>query len=185
MSFLTGVLGGAAGLIGGNQIGKWLQGDSSKADALGPATAQQGAYATEDRNRYLTALNGGQEALDTSTRAAVSSALPSYLKDLQGTRESAIRRGASNGDLATSYEGDLSSAFDRNIATATAGQAAGMYGQKLAGYGGLAGRSSDNYLDLLNGGADREQADRNNRYGIFSGLLGAGAKAAGAYAGGH
>lgn len=187
MSFFSSLgklAGGAVGALGGHLIGGWLQGDTSAADGLQTAATQQGQYASADRNRFLGALGGGQEAVNTSTQAAVNNALPSFMKNLQGSREEAIRRGASNGDLQTSNEGDLASAFQRNIASGAGAQAAGVYGQQLQGYGNMATQSSNNYLDLMSGNADREQANRNNRYGLLGGVIGAAGKIGGAFAGG-
>lgn len=201
MSFLSGVgklagaaggflLGGPAGAAAGYGLASSLGGgggDSggSSGGNLNAATAQQGQYATQDRNRYLDALNGGQEAVNTSTKAAVDSALPSFMQNLQSTRESAIRRGASNGDLETSNEGDLTSAFQRNIAAGAGAQATSIYGQKTAGLGALANGSSNNYLDLLSGGADREQAGKNNTNNLWGSVIGAVGTGAGAYYGSH
>lgn len=200
MSFMSGLLkgggalggfllGGPAGAAAGYSLGSALGGKGGgggggNAGRLNGAADTYGGYAREDRNRYLDALKGGQEAVNTSTQAAVSSALPSFMKNLQGSREDAIRRGASNGDLQTSYEGDLGSAFQRNVSTAAAGQAANVYGQTTAGYGNMAGQSGNTYLDLLNGGADREQADRNNKTNLWGSVIGAAGNAAGAYYGG-
>ena len=121
--------------------------------------------------------------MNASTQAAVSNALPGFMHNLQGSREDAIRRGASNGDLQTSYEGDLSSAFQRNVSNAAAGQAANVYGQQVQGYGQMAQGDSNNYLDLLNGNADRQQAGSNNKWNFAAGALGAAGQAAGAYYG--
>lgn len=107
-------------------------------------------------------IGGGQDALNTSTAAAVSSAMPSFYQALQGIRESSVRRGISTGDLGTSYEGDLASAFQRNTENATASHASEMYqfGQ-------------NNYLDLLSGMQDRQTASDNARRQRRSGLGGA------------
>lgn len=207
MSFLSGVLkgvakvggaaggfmlGGPAGAYAGYKLGDAVSGgggggggggDAAPSGDLNAAATQYGGYATEDRNRFLKALDGGQDALESSTKAAVANALPDYMKNLQGSREAAIRRGASTGDLQTSYEGDLSSAFDRNVSNAVAGQAANMYGQKLSATGQLAGQSGNTYLDLLAGNRDAHQADQNNKYGLLGGIVGAAGQAAGAYYG--
>lgn len=197
MSFLSGLakiggaaggflLGGPAGAMAGYSLGSALGGGGGgggQPNGLEGATQQQGQYATQDRNRYLDALSHGQEAVNTSTQAAVNNALPSFMKNLQGSREDAIRRGASNGDLQVSNEGGLTSAFQRNIASGAGAQAANVYGQTTAGYGALAGGSSNNYLDLLSGGADRAQAGENNKYGLAGGIIGAIGQGVGAYYG--
>lgn len=202
MSFLSGVwkgvariggaaggfaLGGPAGAMAGYKLGEMASGGGgvgdSHSDGMGGAADQYGKYATEDRNRFLTAFNGGQDALESSTKAATANALPGFMQNLQGSREAAIRRGASNGDLQTSYEGDLTSAFQRNVSNAVAGQASNMYNTKLNAAGSLAGSSGNTYLDLLSGNRDAEQADKNNKYGLAGSVLGAAGQVAGAYYG--
>lgn len=92
-----------------------------------------------------------------------SAAMPQFEARLQDIREGAIRRGVSNGDLATSYEGDLASAFQRNI-TNTAGSLA------LTEYE----NSRNRMLDLLTGERDYdtmlENLKRKRRAGLFGGL---------------
>lgn len=202
MSFLSGVwkgvariggaaggfaLGGPAGAMAGYKLGEAVSGGGgggSQGGGLAGAADQYGRYATEDRNRFLTAFNGGQDALESSTKAATANALPGFMQNLQGSREAAIRRGASNGDLQTSYEGDLTSAFQRNVSNAVAGQAQNMYNTKLNAAGSLAGQSGNTYLSLLAGNADREQDSSNNKWNFAAGLAGAAGQAAGAYYGG-
>lgn len=185
---LGGPAGAAAGYSLGNSLSNAFDGDGPSAPQNGTlegAAQDYGGYAKEDRNRFLTAFDGGQDALNASTRAATENALPDFMKNLQGSRESAIRRGASNGDLQTSYEGDLTSAFQRNVSNAVAGQAQNMYNTKLNAAGSMANGSSNTYLDLLSGNADRNQANTNNKYSLGAGLLGAAGQAAGAYFGGR
>lgn len=104
----------------------------------------------------------GQAALNASTNAAVGSAMPSFMQALQGTKENEVARGISTGDLGTSFEGDLASAFQRNIANATAGQAENMFqfGQGM-------------YADLLTGTQDYNTAQSNAKRQSNSGLFGA------------
>lgn len=195
MGLLGGVLGGVGGfLVGGPagaaagySIGSSLGGKKSATGGaqgkLNQAADLYGGYATQDRNRYLQALGGGQDALDTYARSAVSSALPQFQGQLQGLRESAARRGISGGDLSTSYEGDLASAFDRNLTNAIAGQSMNLYGQQLAGYGNLANNSSNTYLDLLSGNRDAGIAEQNNRNSLWGSVIGAAGTLGGAYLG--
>jgi hypothetical protein len=182
------LLGGPAGAYAGYKLGDAVTGGSGKkpnrtADAYGNATTDAGHYADEDRNRFLGALDGGQEALNTSTQAAVSSAMPAFQQQLQGIRESAERRGISNGEVATNYEGDLASAFDRNIANATASHATDIQGQKVGALGGLQSEERNQYLDLLSGNLDRQQEEKNRKQSFWNGLIGAAGGAAGAYFG--
>lgn len=92
----------------------------------------------------------GQDELQKTTQATVQNALPDFMRNLQGTREDSIRRGISTGDLGSSFEGDLTSAFQRNIANSVAAQSASMMGQ---------------WNNLLFGGlsddVDREQGAQN------------------------
>lgn len=183
------MLGGPAGAYAGYSVANKLAGGgdaprrNTTADQYGAATTDAGANAATDRNRFLDTLNGGQEALNTSTQAAVSSAMPQFKQGLQGIRESAERRGISNGEVATNYEGDLASAFDRNIANATASHATELQGQKVGALGGLQSEERNQYLDLLSGNLDRQQQEKNRKQSFWNGLIGAAGGAAGAYFG--
>lgn len=73
----------------------------------------------------------GQDAYNTSLNAGVSSAMPQFQDQLQGLRESAIRRGVDLGDIGTRNEGTLASAFQRNIANASASNAINLYNSAL------------------------------------------------------
>lgn len=182
------LLGGPAGAYAGYKLGDAVTGGggghpNTAADAYGTATTDSGSYANEDRNRFLDTLNGGQEALNTSTQAAVSSAMPQFQHQLQGIRESAQRRGISNGEVATNYEGDLASAFQRNIANSVGSQAVALQGQKTQALGGLQSEERNQYLDLLSGNLDRQQQEKNRKQSFWNGLIGAAGGAAGAYFG--
>ena len=121
--------------------------------------------------RYMRALTDysdpmhGSGELSTMIQDQVASAMPQFNRALSGVRQNAIQRGLSTGDLGTSYEGDLASTFQRNIAHAISGQSYDLFQS-----------NRNNYLDLLSGGLDREQ-DRNNQNanrkgGFFNSLLG-------------
>lgn len=138
------------------------------------------------RNRYLEALQGGQQAFETSARAAVAAAMPQFNSQLNGVRESAIRRGVQNGELGTSYEGDLASAFDKNLTNSIGSQALGLYGQQLQGYGNMYGQdygaeedSTNRYLDLLTGDQDRKEIARQRKSREQMGWANLGIKAIG------
>jgi hypothetical protein len=182
------MLGGPAGAFAGYKLGDAVTGGGAKkpnttADAYGNATTDSGNYANEDRNRFLDTLNGGQEALNTSTQAAMSSAMPQFQQQLQGIREGAERRGISNGEVATNYEGDLASAFQHNIANSVGSQAVALQGQKTSALGGLQSEERNQYLDLLSGNLDRQQQEKNRKQSFWNGLIGAAGGAAGAYFG--
>lgn len=132
------------------------------------------------KNPLITQLedpNYGQDQLAKSTAATVQGALPSFMQNLQGTKEDNIRRGISTGDLGSSFEGDLTSAFQRNIANSVAGQAADMFSNRTSL---LYGAQQD--------ALDREQAAQNNaqqRKGSFlNGLISTIGSVVGAAAGG-
>lgn len=133
------------------------------------ARAEQYQQAQADaRNRYFAALGGGQGQLEAWTRGLVSGEMPQFHRALQGARESASRRGVANGELGTSYEGDVASAFQRNISNAIAGQAVNVWGQQTQGYGDamrtdaqMAESSRNRYFDALAGNRDYETSERN------------------------
>jgi hypothetical protein len=126
------------------------------------------ANAAADRTSFTDLISGGQDALNTSTRAAVASAMPSFQGSLQQLRESNQRRGMENGVTPTSTEGDLFSAFQKNIANSVGSQAMNLYGTQLGARQGLlnldtasGANSRGTYLDLLSGALDRKTAKQN------------------------
>lgn len=135
-------------------------------------------------------ISGGQKALNEATRAAVSAGMPEFNQALEGVRESAVRRGVGVGGLGTSYEGDLASAFERNIANAVSSQAMNLYGEQLQAREGLydtdvsrAESSRNRTMDLLTGERDYETAQDNARRKRRSGFFGAIGTGLGALAG--
>jgi len=140
--------------------------------------ATAGANAGTDRSSLTSLLADPTTALT----GMVNAALPQFnqqLADLQGNE---IRRGMSTGDMGTAYEGSLASAFQRNIA----GQAAGLYGQQVQGYGNLYGtdtsaaeQDQNRYTQMLSGEQDYETQQqqlkaqqKNALLGGVGGLLG-------------
>ena len=100
-----------------------------------------------------------QSYLSKTLDAYASGEMGGFRSDLQGIRENAVRRGITGGDLGTSYEGDLSSAFQRNLSN-VAGSYANQNFQA----------SRDRYLDLLTGQRDADTAEENarrRRGGVF------------------
>lgn len=155
---------------------------------LGHAAAQASGNAEEARNRYLALLR--QDPSGVLSRY-VEGALPEFNRALHGIRENAIARGLSTGGLGTSYEGDLASAFQRNIA----GQAANLYGTQLSGLANLYGTDTSNaaglqnsYLNFLAGqnAQDFQREQSKTGFGdVLGGLVGLGAGAfLGPFAGG-
>lgn len=103
----------------------------------------------------------GQQQLEETTRATVAGALPDFLSNLGGLKEQNIRRGISTGDLGTSFENDLTSAFQRNIANSVASQQASLLSDRTHSLLGA-------YGDDL----DREQAAQNDANQRKSGFIG-------------
>lgn len=138
----------------------------------------------QDRNQLQSQIdyeqNGGgfTDAFNSTAGAFLQNAMPDFRKSLQLTREDGIRRGISTGDLGTSTEGDLTSAFQRNIANALGGLA-------MQGYEG----SRNRVLDLLSGKTGIDINDLNEHMnmlgGLFSGFSQLAASAFGARGGAH
>lgn len=136
--------------------------------------------AGKSRQQYEGILGQGQEAYTTATRGLVEASLPSFYEGLQDVREGAVRRGMTTGDLGTTYEGNLASAFQKNISNAAAQNAMGLYNTRLGAYGGLYGQdvgradeSRNRYLDLLASARDFRQGQINAQRRRRSGLGGA------------
>lgn len=113
-----------------------------------------------------------QDYLMQTLRAYESEGMPKFQGALQDIRENAVRRGITGGDLGTSYEGDLASAFQQNIM-----DVGGRYA-----YDAYQG-SRNRYLDLLTGGADRETGRRNAQRDMWGNIIGSGLGALGTYLG--
>lgn len=58
-----------------------------------------------------------------------------------------------------------------------------LYNTQAQGYGNLYNSDTNNYLDLMQGGADRAQAQSNQKTSFWNSLIGAGAQVGGAYLG--
>lgn len=93
--------------------------------------------------------------------------LPKLRSSLQLSREDAIRRGISTGDLGTSNEGDITTAWGQNISNTLGGMA-------MQGYE----NNRNRYLDLLTGGMDRDQSNKNNQNNMWANLGGSALSAA-------
>jgi len=128
-----------------------------------------------DRQALLNQVNGGQDALTKSLQAAFSAAMPTYFKNLQSLRESNVARGAGTGGLGTTTEGDLTSAFQRNLANAAGSQALGLYNTQTSALGGLLNQDNqqnDEYASMLGGERDYETQQANARKQRKGGLFG-------------
>ena len=110
----------------------------------------------------------GQDAINTGMKAAVDSAMPAFQDQLQGIRESAIRRGVDLGDIGTRNEGTLASAFQRNMANTA---------------GSMAQQNYQTALDRLYGFRDWQTAKDNAKAERRAGTIGAIAGGLGTLAG--
>lgn len=134
---------------------------------IGEGTKAWDQLSTSDKTRRY--VDEGQGAIDRSLQAGVSAAMPGFQDELQGIRESAIRRGVDLGDIGTRNEGSLASAFQRNIANAS---------------GQMAGQNYQTALDRLYGYRDYRTMQDNQKAERRAGGLGAVAGLAGTVLGG-
>jgi hypothetical protein len=77
----------------------------------------------------------------------------------------------------------LASAFDSNIADAAGSHAPSCSRRRRRRYGGLQSEERNQYLDLLSGNLDRQQAEKNRKQSFWNSIIGAGGAAGGAYFG--
>lgn len=150
---------------------------------MSDATLQAGQQAGQDRSQFESALSSGQGALNNYISAALSAAMPSFNAQMQQVNEGAARRGISNGDLSTSYEGDLASAFQRNIANATAGQAMNLYSTQLGAEQKQLNTDTADYASGLTNANDIATATKNRKAAGMSALFGGIGSLAGAIPG--
>src|SRR5882672_3340509 len=166
------------GAGGGSDAKKYKEQLGVEEDIQGEARGN----ASTSRNRFSDVLGEGQGALETSVKSAMSAAMPDFRKAMEGVQESEVNRGIGLGDeksgggLGTSYEGDLMSAFHRNIANGAGQQALGLYGTRVGGASALYGLdteaamfSRNRYMNMLGGAASNA---RRRSAGLF-GTLGA------------
>lgn len=189
----TTLSGTAAGKPTSNDSSYWngYGGVPGMDASINTATNQAGANSAQDRSQLESLLNGGgQSALDTYAQGAMSSAMPGLNAELQKQAESNIRSGTSTGDLGTSFEGDLYSAFQRNMSNAIAGQSMNLYNTNVGANEGLYNTDTSNYMDAMYANRDFAQGQENARKkrnaGLWGGVLGAvGAIGGGAAGGGQ
>jgi hypothetical protein len=148
------------------------------------ATDQSGADAGQDRNQFLSLMGGGQNALNTSVSSAMSAAMPSFMNQMQNVQESGVRRGISTGDLGTSTEGDLASAFQRNESNAAGQQAMSMFGTQLGASSNMYNSDQNRFLQGLQGQQDYATAQANAKKQKSASLFGGLGAAVGGFFGG-
>lgn len=170
-NWLTSMMGGGNNPYGPNQY----TGQMQHATDTSNQNAQQSWGQTQDL------LSGGSNALDKWAAGAMSSAMPGLTASLQSSKEDAQRRGISTGDLGTSYQGDITGAFQKNFSNALAGQAMNLYGTQLGANEQMYGQNQNNYLNMLSGlnnqqiGANKWQNQQGqNIGGTIGGLVGFG-----------
>lgn len=134
--------------------------------------------------QYQGFLQNGQQDLNNYAQSAMSAAMPAFNKAMQGTQESEVARGIGTGSLGTSYEGDLQSAFQRNIANAVGQQSMNLYGTQLKSSGDQFDNMEDTYNSNLWGQTNYQNNQNQQKTKFLSGLAGGLGSAAGAIAGG-
>ncbi|HYL22506.1 MAG TPA: hypothetical protein VEU74_12145 [Gemmatimonadales bacterium] len=161
------------------------------ARALKQRTGTEQQRADTGYGQYQDLMSEGQPALETSISSAMSAAMPEFQKAMQGVQESEVQRGvglgasgSSGGSLGTSYEGDLESAFQRNIANAAGSQALGLYSTKLGTAAQGYQLDENRLVGMMSGNRDYETALQNAAKKRSSGLFGALGAGIGGIAGG-
>lgn len=104
---------------------------------------------------------GWEQAFNQTAGSFLNQAMPQLRQQLQTTREDAIRRGVSTGDLGTTYEGNIMSAFNQNLSNTLGGLASQEYDT-----------NRNRYLDLLTGTLDRNQSAKNSQNNMWASLGG-------------
>jgi hypothetical protein len=126
----------------------------------------------DDQIGYEENGGGFAKAFNDTAGAFLQNAMPQFRNQLQLTREDAVRRGVGTGDLGTSNEGDLTSAFQRNIANSLASLSASGYEN-----------SRNRIMELLSGKAGMDMNDYNQNANMWGSLAGAGIGAFGSWLG--
>lgn len=148
----------------------WLSkslGFDSKREALGREREK-----LDKELAYEQGGGGFTDAFNQTAGAFLSNAMPQFQQNLQMTRENGIRRGISTGDLGTSTEGDLTSAFQRNLANALGGLASQGYENRR-----------NRILDIISGKVGSAQDELDQTQNFWGGLAQGGLKLAGSYFG--
>lgn len=140
---------------------------------------QQYGEGNDPSDQLAKALNsaesggGWQQAFQQTAGAYMNEAMPQLRTQLQLSQEDAVRRGISTGDLGTSNEGDILSAFQQNTSNTLGGLATSEYEN-----------NQNRYLNLLTGTLDRNQSNSNSNANMWAGIGGAALSAAGSALGG-
>lgn len=187
----SGGLNATSGTIGYNpqqtQLQNVLGGKAAQGNTLSGIRNQnitnEGNAGNQLYGQYQGFLQNGQSDLNNYAQSAMSAAMPAFNKQMQGVQESEVARGIGGGSLGTSYEGDLQSAFQRNIANAVGQQSMNLYGTQLGSSQGefndMEGMYNSNLWGQTNYENQRGQQNAQN----FAGILGGLGSAAGGIAG--
>lgn len=134
-------------------------------------SARQGL---DEELAYERGGGGFQKAFSDTAGSFLKSAMPQFRENLQLTREDGQRRGIGTGDLGTSNEGDLTSAFQRNLATSLGGLASQGYENRR-----------NRILDIIGGKVGSAQDELDSTQNFWGGLVGGGLGLAGSWLGGR
>jgi len=180
---------------GGGSATAGSGGSGSMSGAAADERARAGRYdqqANDSRSQYVSELDefDPRSYLRESAAAGFDEIGEGY-GDLQAQHATSLnRRGLFNSDLGGGRNRrDLNARIARMIGGLSM-QAGQMEQGRIDRYGGLydgdANRADDSrgrYLDLVAGNRDADIQERNSRWGAITGLLSAGAQAAGSYYG--
>lgn len=135
-------------------------------------TYTQGNQAGSNYGQLEGTLSGGQGALDQYAQSAMSAAMPQLNAALQGQAESNVRRGVSTGDLGTSFQGDIYSAFQNNFSNAVGQQSMNMYNTNVGAESSLYNNDENRYEQELYGNRDNQTAQKNAKNQQTNALIG-------------
>lgn len=126
---------------------------------------QQYGEGNDPSDQLAKALNsaesggGWQQAFQQTAQSYMNQAMPQLQNQLQLSKEDAIRRGVSTGDLGTSNQGDILSAFQQNMSNTLGGLATSEYEN-----------NQNRYLNLLTGTLDRNSSNANSNNNMWAGI---------------
>jgi len=138
-------------------------GFDARRNALKDARAGLDKQLTEEESG-----TGFKDAFNQTAGSFFNQQMPKFRQSLQLDRESNIRRGIGTGDLGTSNEGDLTSAFQQNLANALGGLASSGYEN-----------SRNRILDIISGKVGSAQDELDSQMNLWGGLFKGGLQAAG------
>jgi len=129
-----------------------------------------GGLAEQSENAFLSGIEGFDPttAMQTSANAAYEQFRPELARDLESLRGTQVGMGRLNTGFATEDEdrliGDSLKRLEQDIAQ-QALQAQGLELQSTGMLGNFASEQGGRFLDLVSGGLDRKQAEKNAKKG--------------------